>query len=609
MTECRTSICVIIPTLNAGRELPALLECLHDQTVRPDEIIVIDSDSDDSTSLICRNDPAITFISIKRSDYDHGGTRDLAFRRSSCDIVVVLSQDARPADRDFLRKLTAPITEGKAAISTGRQIPRMDATRMEALVREFNYPNKSYVRSAKDLPRLGIKTFFCSNACCAYDREVYLKLGGFEHHLKTNEDMFFAAKAINNGYRIAYAADAAVIHSHKFSITEQYKRNHIQGYEIARHRELLGTVSLENEGAKLALYVSGELLRHGHLLSFCHFGLDCAARLSGSLMGRAAYLKKSDKLYSTEKTGGEPAQVCVLMSTYNGEKYLQKQLDSLHTQKGVRVRIIVRDDGSEDATLSILEDNQNAHDSLRWYNDAHCGAAASFLKIIKDAPDSDYYALCDQDDVWDADKLKCATDMLRSIPADQPALYYSNLRIVDDELNYHRNAHSRPWVMKSRYSALADVAATGCTMVFNRALRELLRERMPAACKMHDEWIYLVSRFFGTVLYDFEPHISYRQHGGNALGMDTSGFSFGWLKQKISRTNDKSWLPRSVNARSFCDAYGDMLAEEELKKVRKAAGYKESVLSRLALLADLSIHGKSVKDDLIYRIKIISGKA
>ena len=605
----RPTITVIIPTINAEKELPILLERLHSQTTQADEIMVVDSASDDKTETICSSDPDVKYIRIKREEYDHGGTRDMAARRAAGDIVVFLTQDALPADDEFLLNLTSPIIKGEAAISTGRQLPKQGATHMEALVREFNYPAQSFIRSKDDIPRLGIKTFFCSDVCCAYDREVFLKLGGFEQPLQTNEDMFFAAKAINSGYKIAYAADARVYHSHNFSLKEQYKRNYVQGYEIARHDELLRGVPLESEGMRLVKYVTKGLLKQGHMGSALRFGADCAARLAGSRRGRAAYNKKADKLQGFTETDEGSTTVCVLMSTYNGEKYIQQQLDSLYAQKGVNTKVLVRDDGSTDSTQELLDKNAAEHDCMSWYFDGHKGSADSFLKLISDAPDSDYYALCDQDDVWDEDKLLTAVGMLKGVDDSKPALYYSNLRVVDNNLIFHRNAHRRPWVMKSKYSALADAAATGCTMVFNRALRNLLKERMPAVCKMHDEWIYLVCRFFGNVVYDYEPHISYRQHNSNVLGLQLDGYSLGWLKQKVARVYEENWQPRSVNAQSFYASYADILSEKDLKKVAKVAAYKTTIKDRMALLADAGIHGRSLATDIKYRIKVIMGKA
>ncbi len=295
------TISVIIPTLNAENELPALLKAIHTQKATIDELIIIDSESSDKTQVICEEDPDVRYIQIERIDFDHGRTRDLALRESKGDIVIFLTQDAIPANDDFVTNLIAPLSVEKVAISTGRQLPKLNATRMEQWVRTFNYPEESHIRSKADLSRMGIKTFFCSDVCAAYKRDVYLELGGFDYPIKTNEDMFFAAKVINADYRIAYAADALVYHSHNFTLKEQYKRNYIQGYEIERHREELGNVAQESEGMRLVKYVSKELLKQGHVGSFIRFGVDCCARLMGSRAGKKAFREENQKLESAKK--------------------------------------------------------------------------------------------------------------------------------------------------------------------------------------------------------------------------------------------------------------------------------------------------------------------
>ena len=315
------NISVIIPTLNAERDLPALLAALGRQTLRAAEILIVDSESDDRTAEIAAaaargaapagasqgagsgsaGDAAgvgsagaglpVRVIPIRRADFDHGKTRDMALRASVGDVVIFLTQDAIPADEGLIEQLVRPLAIDGVAVATGRQLPRADATPMEKRVRGFNYPPESRIRSEADVRTMGIKAFYCSDVCAAYNREIYLQLGGFDWPLKTNEDMFFAARAIRGGYRVAYAAEARVIHSHNLTLREQYRRNRIQGYEIERHRALLGEVSPVSEGWKMVRTVAGGLIREGRLISFMHFGLDCFARLLGSRAGRRDFLK------------------------------------------------------------------------------------------------------------------------------------------------------------------------------------------------------------------------------------------------------------------------------------------------------------------------------
>ena len=287
------SISVIIPTLNAEADLPGLLRALSAQTLPADEILVADSESADRTVSAALETEGVRVLPVKRKDFDHGGTRDLALRNTAGETVVFLTQDAVPADEYFLENLVRPLEQEGVAVVTGRQLPKAEASPMEKLVRTFNYPAESHIRSEADEEKMGIKTFFCSDVCAAYSRKIYEELGGFEQPLKTNEDMFYAAKAIRSGYRVAYAADARVYHSHNFTLKEQYRRNRAQGYEIERHRSLLGNVSKVREGFRLARFVSAGLLKQGRLISLARFGLDCFARIAGSQAGRRQALREN----------------------------------------------------------------------------------------------------------------------------------------------------------------------------------------------------------------------------------------------------------------------------------------------------------------------------
>ena len=278
---------LIIPTLNAEKYICPLVDSINNQTIVPDEIIIVDSESDDQTVESVKNKPNVKVIQIKRNEFDHGKTRDMALRSSIGEFIVFMTQDAIPNNEYFIERLVSPFfMDEMIVLSTGRQLPKPDASKMEQLVRAFNYPAESKVRSKDDIPEMGIKTFFASDVCSAYRRKIYEELDGFDYPIKTNEDMFYAAKVINAGYKIAYCADAEVLHSHNFTLKEQYKRNYSQGYEIERHRDILGKSSQESEGMKLVKYVSKGLLKKGRILSFIHFGFDCCARLMGSKKGK-----------------------------------------------------------------------------------------------------------------------------------------------------------------------------------------------------------------------------------------------------------------------------------------------------------------------------------
>ncbi len=285
------AISVIVPTLNAGRQIDTLLTRLEQQTRKPDEIIVVDSSSEDITQEMVKRHPEVKLIVIDRKDFNHGGTRDAMLRESIGDFVLFLTQDAMPSGNDYIAKIVAPFADDEVALVYGRQLPRKDARPAEALVRKYSYGDESMVITKADIPSLGIKAFHSTDVCAAYRRTAYLEVGGFETDVLTNEDMFIAARFLHAGRKIVYEANATVIHSHNFTFKQQYKRNYIQGVEIAKHKDILGDASLSGEGLSLVKYTLGGLLRQGHVIEAMRFTVDCGFRLIGNRNGQRAAAK------------------------------------------------------------------------------------------------------------------------------------------------------------------------------------------------------------------------------------------------------------------------------------------------------------------------------
>ena len=288
-------ISLIIPTLNAQDEIGALLDNLLMQTRVPDQIIVIDSASDDATVEEVTARPVVELIKINRSEFNHGLTRDMALKRSVGDIVCFMTQDAVPANEFYVENLVAPlISDNRIVASSGRQLPKADARRFEQLVRGFNYADESSVKTFDDVKRIGIKAYFATDVCSAYKRDLYLKLGGF-CATDMSEDMYLAAKAINAGYKVAYAADAEVYHSHNLSPKQQYVRNFTIGRFLERNKDLLVCESEVGEGKRLASNVAKTLISERNFTEFVAFGVDCAARYLGNKKGRAAARKEMER--------------------------------------------------------------------------------------------------------------------------------------------------------------------------------------------------------------------------------------------------------------------------------------------------------------------------
>ena len=193
----------------------------------------------------------VTVEEITPDEFDHAATRDKGIRQSDADIVICMTQDACPDNEYLVSELVQALEEANVAVAYARQLPRKESTLLERYTRQFNYPPESKVKSSKDLEKMGIKTFFCSDVCAAYNRDMYLKNGGFEKKAIFNEDMIYAAKVIENEQKVYYNAKARVIHSHNYNFSQQFHRNFDMAVSQAQHPEIFRKVSSEKEGMKL----------------------------------------------------------------------------------------------------------------------------------------------------------------------------------------------------------------------------------------------------------------------------------------------------------------------------------------------------------------------
>lgn len=309
--------------------------------------------------------------------------------------------------------------------------------------------------------------------------------------------------------------------------------------------------------------------------------------------------------------------ILILLSTYNGQRYIKEQLDSLYGQKDVDIHILVRDDGSEDDTVDILKEYQAKYGAMSIYAEDNIGCKRSFYKLIQLASTMersfDYYAFCDQDDVWDDDKLVSAVDILDK-SNNEYKLYYGDARCVDNDMNLVRR---RPIRTKCTLtSTVISSHALGCTQVFNKNV--LLKANLintlilPYTSPIeyipqHDTWTLISALCFnGFVYHDPKLHINYRQHPNNVVG---GGFDnkFALFKSRLYRhlSNPNT---RSRLALYVLTVYGKFLSDQAYRMVNLLADYRDNIKNRFLLMFSRTIKTGNMSIDLPMKIMVLIGR-
>jgi glycosyltransferase involved in cell wall biosynthesis len=254
--------------------------------------------------------------------------------------------------------------------------------------------------------------------------------------------------------------------------------------------------------------------------------------------------------------------VKVLLSAYNGEKYIGQQIDSLLAQTYPNIEIYVRDDGSKDGTLAVLKPYV---EKGQIYLDAgkNLGFVKSFFTLIENAGDADYYAFCDQDDVWLEQKIQMAVDMLEKEDARKPLLYFSNYDLYDQDLNFmcHREGNKPKICFRN---SLVDCVSLGFNSVFNRKAHDLTVEHIPQKSIGHDSWMYMLCAGLGKVIYDPRPTVKYRRHNANVSDAGDSFLKFQIWRFKRFFLNGYFGKVRE-QLREFETLHGDQLSLEDRK--------------------------------------------
>ena len=284
------TIDIICPLYNAENYVEKQLKQIEKQTyfnyvknIR----YVITKGKDDTADIIREQQKInnkIIYKEIEPKEFSHSLTREKEALESDADIVVFITQDVIIEKKDWLEKLINPIENNECAACYSRQI--CDNNTIEKYTRECNYPAESKIVSKEDIDKLGLNTFFFSDASSAINREVFEKLNGYDgKDFPTNEDMYIAYKIITNGYKIKYCADSEVIHSHKLTAKQQYKRYYDTG-KFFKQNEYLNKYKVNKSGGKLAIYVLKRALQEKNWRVLLNFVPNMMARFIGMKVGK-----------------------------------------------------------------------------------------------------------------------------------------------------------------------------------------------------------------------------------------------------------------------------------------------------------------------------------
>lgn len=273
-------------------------------------------------------------------------------------------------------------------------------------------------------------------------------------------------------------------------------------------------------------------------------------------------------------------KVAVLISSYNGEKYLKEQLDSILRQTYRNIEIVIRDDGSKDATIEIIKAYQKEHDNIILQEGENLGFLKSFFKLLE-FENADYFAFCDQDDVWLENKIELAVQALNQADDSKPNMVFGNSDYYDEAMNLiWKGENHKTFSFKN---SLYECVAQGMTMTINNEARKMILANIPEKCLFHDWWTYMICSGMGTVLYNDETIVKYRRLPKNATAEGQGIFKiFVWrIKNLLTGDGMKNIRAQQLEYKSrFYDKMSnenkeilDIFVQEKynfLKAMRKA---------------------------------------
>ncbi len=296
-------------------------------------------------------------------------------------------------------------------------------------------------------------------------------------------------------------------------------------------------------------------------------------------------------------------KVAVLISTYNGKKYLKEQLDSILNQTYPNIEIVIRDDGSTDSTLELVKEYQEKHSNIRLKEGTNIGFIKSFFKLLEMA-DADYYAYCDQDDIWLENKIELAVNALNQADNTKPNMAFGNADYYDEDMNFmSKGEEHKTYSFKN---SLYECVAQGMTMTINHVAKEMIIENIPEKCLFHDWWTYMICSGLGMVLYNDETVVKYRRFQKNATAEGQSILKiFLWRIEKL--VTDNGMKDIKIQQQEYKKMFYEKLSEENQKILDMFVQDNYSFFKAVKKACYPQKLRRKVIDDLMIRVLFILG--
>lgn len=301
-------------------------------------------------------------------------------------------------------------------------------------------------------------------------------------------------------------------------------------------------------------------------------------------------------------------RILIMLSTYNGEKYLKEQLDSIMNQQvhDLEINLYIRDDCSTDHTKEILQDYQNQYSCIEIEFGQNVGVVESFFSMLKKANGYDYYAFSDQDDIWKPTKIQRAVDALKTLDLSQPCLYASCSTLVDNQMNELGITQiDRKGICF--YNTIIQNLMPGHSQVFNQKLVDLINQ-VDLDCSrivVHDFWLALNAVTFGQIYFDNEPQTLYRQHENNEIGYNKG--KLGWITERIKRVKNQAAKDITRQDQYFYDLYSHKMKNEYQQELYALLHSQKNILTRFGYILKSKVYRQRHFETMLFYILYLFG--